>query len=792
MYDEIIKRELRDEFCNLVEFRINKSPVIPSGYIVTDKLQSEEKFTKLLDADKWGIATTIQSNIILADLDTDEIDEKFWVLFNRERSSFKDGKYITSRHGMIKVTDADHDWCLSFAKKYSSSNLELFVENQHMIVAGEYNRKKEKQLEDGEKMTTSSWSGDDSILLFTKEKLEKLFENVKENTEEKSEDNSDDKETQEKIPAGEGLRHKGIKKLLYNKVKLLEKSKNLINNDVLRDYIFNCGLIEDVTDYTSGEEEKELENLIEYAIVQHKKYKLKRTIFTKAAHIFEYQKEEYEFGLSILKVHNKELEGPFSDGEVELIVKSAWDMVQKKLQSYINGEMISYKNPAKIELAADILMEKYNFVTLAGIDRILLYNGKIYSNQQAETVIKTDTENLIQFCTKSMVSEVTDKIKRRTFVKIENFDSDSNSITIDNGILDINLQQLSPHTPKNKSQILIPVSYVSPTYKIREESIFSDIQKNLCDTEFYKYLVRSFTVNGKFRKKDFEIVLSIMASMFIKKQIDQKAFMNLGGGENGKSIFLEYITSLMGGRKNVTHIPLQELSNDKFMASGLYGICANIFSDLEGNELKRTGKIKAIISNEGIRVQEKYEKSFDMHPFCKLIFSCNRFPKVYDQSQGFFRRWIIVKWERSFEGDPERVPDLLEKLISNQNEKNTVFSALMPLTALVNRNGKYEYDKSWKNIQKEWNENSDPISSFILNYIEEVFTEGVRETKIDTFQFYKETMFELGENPLSIRQFGREFGEVFDESKVDGIRYWLNIRFRRPKQENMEEFQKSS
>ena len=66
-----------------------------------------------------------------------------------------------------------------------------------------------------------------------------------------------------------------------------------------------------------------------------------------------------------------------------------------------------------------------------------------------------------------------------------------------------------------------------------------------------------------------------------------------------------------------------------------------------------------------------------MAVFANLIFSANRFPGVYDQSQGFFRRWVIVQWNRNFENDPQRILNLKEELYQDEPEKDRVFSFAM-------------------------------------------------------------------------------------------------------------------
>ena len=432
-------------------------------------------------------------------------------------------------------------------------------------------------------------------------------------------------------------------------------------------------------------------------------------------------------------------------------------------------------NDDKINNVAKELQNKYKFVTLRKTNEILLYTGKIYDNLQAEAIIKEETEKLISNCTTYNRNEVVNKIKAQTGVDLEAFDADPNLITLENGILNLDILELQPHNPKHLSRILLPVEYHKPKS--------DDIEENLKDTLFWKFLKSSFTVDEKFREKDFETVLEIIASPIVKRHIDEKAFMFLGQGENGKSVCLGYIESIIG-KNNVSSITLQDISDDKFMRANLAGKSTNIFSDLEQNELKHTGKIKAITSNEGIEVQKKHQQGFTLYPFCKLMFSCNRFPKVYDQSQGFFRRWIIVRWDRNFENDPERIEYLREKLASDQAEKNLVFSCLVKIANRLNKAGKFTHSKDWKTIQREWNANADPIDDFVTNYIKDSES---HKSKRETYRFYKEIMLSKGETPLGIGQFSKAFVEYHDEDRTNHVRVWLNIDFKRPIQTTMKE-----
>ena len=161
-----------------------------------------------------------------------------------------------------------------------------------------------------------------------------------------------------------------------------------------------------------------------------------------------------------------------------------------------------------------------------------------------------------------------------------------------------------------------------------------------------------------------------------------------------------------------------------------------------------------------------------------MIFSTNRFPKVFnDQSNGFFRRWIIIKWLRDFEKDPQRDSNLKQKLLSNKKEMDIVFSNLMYIAKEIYKNNKFSHSKDWKIIQKMWNESADPVNDFIENYIIDSETS---KTKRETYQFYKSTMYSLGTTPLGMGQFSKAFSEYYEESKTHENRVWLNIDFKKP------------
>ena len=485
-----------------------------------------------------------------------------------------------------------------------------------------------------------------------------------------------------------------------------------------------------------------------------------------------------------VKFNQKHCKPIYAEEKIRELSKQALGYGSKKIQeNQTEQEEIKLKKTSDIiDLVSSKIMNEKDIITNRQNNELLIHTGKIYKQSaSSENIIKERSEQLITECSTHESNEVLNKIKRKTGKDLEQFDQDSNLISINSGILDIRTLNETSHTPKHLSAVLIPVEYTKPEYQINDETIFEDIEKNLKDTLFWDFLKTSFTIDGDFRRGDFESILEIVASFFIKQQIDEKAFMFLGRGENGKSVLTEYIINMLG-LDNVEKISLQELADDKFMCAKLVGKMANIFSDLNDNSFYDTGKFKNIMSGEGIEVQHKYGQPFILKPFCNLLFSANRFPKVEDQGQGFFRRWIIVKWRRNFENDPKRDEHLKSKLRDNQEEKNLVFSSLIHLSRLLLKRGKFTHSKTWQSTQEEWNANADPLSNFMDNCI--IDSDGDRGVR-ETYRFYKQIMTSKQERPLGIAQFGKAFKEYYDQEvvKKDGRaeRVWKYIDLKEPK-----------
>ena len=141
----------------------------------------------------------------------------------------------------------------------------------------------------------------------------------------------------------------------------------------------------------------------------------------------------------------------YDDEKINHLVEQAMIYGESKILQHDNGTSSDTNNPKRktIDQTAHLIESGQKFLTLRKSDDILLYNGKIYDDSEAQSIIKEEVEKIIDSCTTHQRNEVVNKIKAQTYTDDDSFDSDVNTITIDNGVLNINTLELKVHSENN-------------------------------------------------------------------------------------------------------------------------------------------------------------------------------------------------------------------------------------------------------------------------------------------------------------------------------------------------------
>lgn len=264
-------------------------------------------------------------------------------------------------------------------------------------------------------------------------------------------------------------------------------------------------------------------------------------------------------------------------------------------------------------------------------------------------------------------------------------------INVINGLLDVNTSKLSPHSPDFLSPLQLPVKF-DPDAR--------------CETW-------DWFIADVFPGDSSALAWEIPAWLMTPYRAIQKAILLTGDGANGKSTYLRAVLAFLGQR-NVCAVSLHRLEVDRFSVARLAGKLANICRDLPSEDLASTSIFKSITGGDALLAERKYEDSFELTPFARLIFSANNPPKGKDASPAFFRRWIVVPFERVFkDGDAGTIRgDQLDAALADPAELSGVLNKALKVLPQIRTNGLTE-GASVRRAMDEFRQATDPLAVWL-------------------------------------------------------------------------------
>lgn len=372
---------------------------------------------------------------------------------------------------------------------------------------------------------------------------------------------------------------------------------------------------------------------------------------------------------------------------------------------------------------------------------IILYSKEdgVYC-QNAEIRLATEIERRFgEQSTNMQVKEIIESIRRRTYYDREELERQPKHLRpVGNGLWDIKNKKLLKFTPEYVFLSKINIPHISSAQCPK----FIKFVKQVLDTE-----------------KEFLVCQEWLGYCLLNDVRFSKALLLYGDGENGKSVLLNIIKYFLGSR-NVTSISLQYLEHSPFAPVRLFGKVANIFADLPKKALSQTSVFKMAVAGDSLSGEKKGKDSFEFTPYAKMMFSCNEVPRSPDRTRGFFRRWIILKFNQHFpEGDPRRDENLFDKLKDKKEMDGILQFALEGLYRLIEQKG-FTSHMTMAEVENFWLRHSDSVAAFTLDMIEkDSLQDAPKSLVFETYEKY----CELKNYPAEeANHFWRRFKEIID------------------------------
>jgi putative DNA primase/helicase len=210
--------------------------------------------------------------------------------------------------------------------------------------------------------------------------------------------------------------------------------------------------------------------------------------------------------------------------------------------------------------------------------------------------------------------------------------------------------------------------------------------------------------------KDCQAILSeFMGFVFVPHKLLNLHYALLlhGSGANGKSVFADIMTALVGER-NVSRAGLSDITKNLNARLSLEHKLANIATEIN-TELDDT-IFKAMCAGEPVPVKKLYHDERTMTTYGKLVFLANTLPRVKDSSDGYFRRLLLVPFTQTLpQGEWDE--GLARRIIDN--ELPGVFNWALEGLRRLWANKRFTKAKAVEDAVAEYREKADPVLGFI-------------------------------------------------------------------------------
>lgn len=264
----------------------------------------------------------------------------------------------------------------------------------------------------------------------------------------------------------------------------------------------------------------------------------------------------------------------------------------------------------------------------------------------------------------------------------------------------------------------------SPNHRARA-GMNSDWNTSLKAPMFRKFIIEIFTLPGdvesKMSKEDQEelevqrtgiivLVAEFIGACLVGDATKYEAALVLYGdtAANGKSTLIKIVKALFPS-KTVASLSPSEWGN-RFYLAELALARLNAVSEMPASEITANDLFKSVISGDEVAVARKFKDPFTMRPLAGHIFACNELPATIDHTEGFWRRFIPIPFNRFFAPE-ERDTELAKKIIAAELGAIAVHAILA--AADLRKRGNYDIPYSVQVTKDLWKGETDVVMQWV-------------------------------------------------------------------------------
>ena len=387
-------------------------------------------------------------------------------------------------------------------------------------------------------------------------------------------------------------------------------------------------------------------------------------------------------------------------------------------------------------LATEILTEM-DLVTDPETKIAYRWNGQFWEVVDRDTICKVALNKLSREGTTSRAQDAANQVVYRSLLDGGGVNPQENLLCLQNGTLNLDTMEVGPFDKGHLITYQLAVAFDPRTPQPCNMWLdFLDMTIQTCAVidEFQEFFGYCLWPDNRY----------------------EKSLLLLGDGADGKSTALNVLQDLVG-RENCANVDLHNME-DQFHRASLFEKVLSVDTDLDSKALA-SGYFKKITSGDQISAAFKHKDIFEFEPRCKLAGSANRMPRILDQSDGFWRKLLPIRFKHQFMG-PDRDPNMRAHL---QAELSGIMGWALVGLARLRARGFFEHSGETLALIGEHRMENNPVAAFVdeLCATEPAYPDDpVQLKKIDLFKSYQGFCSKRNYFPLNEARFARELYAV--------------------------------
>ena len=466
-------------------------------------------------------------------------------------------------------------------------------------------------------------------------------------------------------------------------------------------------------------------------------------------------------------LNETQFEPPLPDDEVIRTVTSVWEIEQRKKDQREKRQMDA-EELAPVSLAKMFIseMEEQGLYFRYYAEREMFYMAELQnppwictSNAKVEAYISAFLRGISPKLDVQRNRTEVRKCMANLMIMDGKYDGEKldiglhpyeDLIAVQNGVLDWKTGKLLPWNPiKHHHSSVIDAPFMKKEHFEDELKVWEKALEDWLPEEENRMFLQEYMGYALLPKNDMRTALFL-----------------LGGGSNGKSLFIEIVQKLFNGSVAVTQ---PETLASRFGTNILLDKLLYVCADVDQTYLDKTGVLKQIIAGDIIPSEIKNGASFHFRPVGKLIISANDMPRAKDSTEGWYSRLQIVPFNRTFAKNP-KYKRMLEATFDKPEGRAALLYWCIEGLKRLSENYEWTISNEMNEEIRKYKAENDSVIQFFDECLEKTTIEDAHLEAPTLYDVYKDWCMETNQKPVTRKIFSNRFTKLGIEVKPKQVK----------------------